>query len=56
MATVLTDGSQRRLEKKLDKAGEGATYQFDYWSQEAVILVPDKTISLKQWMESEKWQ
>ncbi len=45
----LTDGSSRKLRAAVDKAGEGAWYEFDYGSQEAVILVPDKSITLREW-------
>lgn len=36
----LTDGSTRRLRAAVAKAGDGAWYEFDYYTQEAVIFVP----------------
>jgi len=50
LSVKLTDASNGRLNKYLAKAGEGATYEFDYGSQEAVILVPKETVSLAAWM------
>jgi|SRR5579883_539130 len=47
----LTDASSRRVRAAVDKAGEDATYQFDYDTQEAVILVPDKTVPLVEFVE-----
>jgi len=46
----LTDASNARLNKYLVKAGDGATYAFDYGTQEAVILVPKDTVSLATWI------
>lgn len=45
----LTGASCRKLERSLRAAGEGATYSFDYDTQECVILVPDQTLSLLEW-------
>lgn len=50
LSLKLTDGANRRLDKALMKAGLGATYRFDYETQEAVILVPDTVITLADWM------
>jgi hypothetical protein len=47
----LTIHSGERLRREVEKAGEGAWYQFDYERQEAVILVPDKTVPLSEWKE-----
>ena len=52
MAWVVTDGSQRKIDRALARAGEGSCQVFDYGTQEAVILVPSRTISLKEWMET----
>ena len=41
-ALKLTDASNNRLNRALQKAGAGSSYEFDYETQEAVILVPDK--------------
>lgn len=48
----LTEASTRRLNKALEAAGIGATYVFDYDNQEAVVLRPKSTQSLKEWMAS----
>lgn len=48
----LKDGSQRRLDKALDAAGEGSTYQFDYLTQEAVIFKQVSIVSLEEWLAS----
>ena len=50
----LTDASSRRLRTTMDKVAEQhntklAAYHFDYDTQEAVITVPDRVISLVQW-------
>jgi hypothetical protein len=48
----LTDGATRKLRAAVANAGELATYRFDYEMQEAVVLVPDKTVPLNQWRSS----
>ncbi len=45
----VTDGGTRRIRRAVAKAGEGAYYQFDYMTQEAVIMAPAETMSLAQW-------
>jgi hypothetical protein len=45
----LTDGATRKVNRALANAGDGATHEFDYLTQEAVILVPDSIISLSDW-------
>ena len=40
MAMKLTDASSKRVRAATDKAGDEATYRFDYETQEAVIEVP----------------
>jgi len=47
----LTDGSSRRVNRALVKAGEEAWYEFDYFSQECVIYVPDTKVTLTEWLE-----
>lgn len=42
----LTDHSSAKLRAALDKAGDGAVYQFDYEDQQAVILAPTGTVPL----------
>lgn len=44
-----TDGATRKVRAAVAKAGEGAWHEFDYGTQEAVILVPDKQVPLDQW-------
>ena len=45
----LTDGSSAKLRNACEKAGDGSWYEFDYQSQEAVILVPGASMTLKEW-------
>jgi len=47
--TKLTDGSTRKVERALEKAGDDSFYKFDYSTQEAVILRPKDEISLAEW-------
>lgn len=47
-AKVTTAGT-KRIRAEVDKAGEGASYCFDYGTQEAVITVPDKRVPLNEW-------
>ncbi len=55
MSLKVTDGGSRRIWKAVRKAGEGARYVFDYGDYEnAVILVPDKIISLKDYLEEKR--
>lgn len=42
----LTDASSRRLLAARQRAGEGASFQFDYTTQEAVIYVPERATPL----------
>lgn len=44
-----TDRSSARIRKEIEAAGTGAYHVFDYDSQEAVILAPDKTETLTEW-------
>ena len=37
----ITDAATKRVRREVEKAGPGAWYEFDYWAQDAVILVPD---------------
>jgi hypothetical protein len=48
----LTDGSSRKLKAAVAKAGDGAWYEFDYSTQEAVIYTPGETVTLDKWMEA----
>jgi hypothetical protein len=47
----ITDGGTRRINRALAKAGEGATYRFDYDTQEAVIYGETETMSLQEWVD-----
>lgn len=50
MALKCSDGASRKIRAAVDKAGESAWYEFDYFTQEAVIFVPDSEISLAAWI------
>ena len=50
MSVKLTSGSSRRVDKAVDRAGEDASYHFDYENQEAVITVPSETVPLLQFL------
>lgn len=45
----LTDAASKRVWKAVAEAGPGATYEFDYETQEAVILAPDRRIPLSDY-------
>jgi hypothetical protein len=47
----LTDFASKKVRKAVRKAGENATYAFDYTTQEAVIFVPDAEVPLVEWAE-----
>lgn len=50
----VTDGGSRRIRKEVDKAQEkhgSAWHVFDYGTQEAVILVPDQTVPLLEFVQ-----
>lgn len=49
LSLKVTDGGTRRIRAAVDKAGPEAWHEFDYGSQEAVILVPGATMSLDEW-------
>ncbi len=49
----VTDGGTRRIDAALDKY-EDSTYVFDYETQEAVIQIPGKVVTLKEYMEDSK--
>lgn len=44
-----TDASSARIRKAVEKAGDGAWYEFDYSTQEAVIFVPGTSVPLPDW-------
>lgn len=45
----LTDKSSARLRREVGKAGEDATYRFDYERQDAVIIRPAEAVTLAEW-------
>lgn len=47
----VTDGGTRRIRAAVAKAGEGAYYEFDYETQEAVIMAPEEQIPLSEWVK-----
>lgn len=50
----LTDASSRKVRAMRDKLSEqhpGASYHFDYETQEAVFTIPDKIITLNEWAQ-----
>ena len=50
MSFKLTDASTRKVREAVDKAGDGASYEFDYTSQEAIITVPGERVLLSEWV------
>lgn len=50
----LTDASSAKLRKALDKYGDESFYEFDYSTQEAVIFVSEKIISLTEFIGEQK--
>jgi hypothetical protein len=50
MSMKLTDASSRRVTREVGRAGEDASYYFDYGTQEAVITVPSETVPLLQFL------
>lgn len=48
----LTDAASARVRREVEKAGDGATYEFDYSTQDALILTPDGVTPLNQWEEA----
>jgi len=49
LSIKLTDAASARVRREVEKAGEGASYEFDYETQDAVILAPDGVTPLNQW-------
>lgn len=46
-----TDASTRRIRREVEKAGKGAYYEFDYATQEAVIMKPETAYTpLPDWL------
>jgi len=44
-------GSSNRILRAVSKAGDGAYHEFDYWTQEAVIMAPVDRFSLTEWYQ-----
>lgn len=49
LSLKVTDGGTRRIRAAVAKAGDGAYYQFDFMTQEVVIMAPAQTLSLVEW-------
>jgi hypothetical protein len=47
----LTDASGKKVRAAVEKAGEGASYIFDYATQEAVIFAPSELVPLPEYIE-----
>lgn len=50
----LTTASSEKVRRETNKAGEGAWYEFDYSSQEAVIFVPAEVVPLTNLMNGDQ--
>jgi len=47
---VLTDASTRKVRAEVEKAGNGAYYEFDYGDyNNCVIMVPSESMTLAEW-------
>lgn len=51
LSIKLTDQASKKVRNAVKKAGENATYVFDYMTQEALILAPDTEVPLVEWAE-----
>jgi hypothetical protein len=49
-----TDASSSKIKKAVELAGEGAYYEFDYSTQEAVIMIPVDVQTLTAWIQANK--
>src|SRR5271157_6212623 len=52
LSLKVTDGGSRKIRSEVAKAGNGAYHVFDYFSQQAVVMAPEKQIPLPEWLES----
>jgi hypothetical protein len=53
MSMKCTDASSARIKREVEKAGEGAYYEFDYCDEKnCVIMVPTSKVPLKEIVES----
>ena len=46
----VTDAGTRRIRAEVEKAGDGASYEFDYDEQAAIITVPGERVLLSEWV------
>lgn len=46
---TLSDASNRKMGRLLEKHGDDAEYHFDYEKQQAVITIPERIITLAEW-------
>jgi hypothetical protein len=44
-----SDASSRKIREAVAKAGDGASYHFDYEQQQAVITAPSDSVTLDKW-------
>jgi hypothetical protein len=49
LSLKVTDGSTRRIHAAVSKAGDGAWYEFDFDTQEAIIFAPGAGVILSEW-------
>lgn len=54
LSLKVTDGGSNRIRREVAKAGDGAYYEFDYVTQEAVIFKTTSLGSLKDWIKKNK--
>lgn len=48
----VSDAGSAKIKREVAKAGDGAYHEFDYETQEAVIMAPDKVVPLSEWNPS----
>ncbi len=54
MSIKVTDGSTNRIRKAVEKAGKGAYHVFDHSTQEAVIMAPERTLPLAEYIKEQE--
>ena len=52
LSLKVTDAGSRRIRAAVEKAGDGAYYEFDYGQQDALIYVPARVVPLAEWNET----
>ena len=45
----VTDAGTNKIRAAVEKAGGGAYYEFDYSTQEAIIMAPERTVFMEGW-------